>query len=154
MNAPPQKVHGMAESNVASLEDWRREHPKPLRGGGVPPMPPGKDFMSDMKSGTEFLCRDKMGYTPKWLVVEWIFAGLHHTGNVLLIPTKSANDPKTWIWVDPVEFCKAFDFRGIIEEPVDNGRSDILTEPEDLERDNINEKTTTLARGPTEEPSE
>lgn len=119
------------DDNVVSMDEWKRQ-PRPMRGGVGPPMKPGTDYLSDMKSGTEFLVRDKTGITPRWLVVEWVNGGLHSTGNVLLIPTKSANDVRTWIWVDPIEFCKAFEFRGIIEE---NDGSDIDTGPDDMEGD-------------------
>jgi len=83
--------------------------------------PSGPDWLSAIKSGTEFLVRDKTGsLTPRFLVLEWIHGGLHPTGNVLLLPAKSPNDNKTWQWVDPIEFCKLFDNRGIIWESEDD----------------------------------
>lgn len=117
MSGGSQKEYGIVDSEVVSIEEFRKN--REATGGWEPPMPPGKDYLSDMKSGTEFLVRDKTGITPRWLVVEWIHGGLHSTGNVLIIPTKSANDVRTWVWVDPKEFCKAFEYRGIIEEPED-----------------------------------
>lgn len=84
-----------------SSGDW-------LSGLGNPPHPP---------TGVEFLCRDKAGrFYPRFVVVEYTFGGKIR-GNVLLIPTKTLNDIKTWQWVDPIEFCQIFEFRGIIEEP-------------------------------------
>ncbi len=78
------------------------------------------DWLSGMKTGTEFLVRDKTGRFPRWVVHEFTHAG-KLKGNVLICPTATLNDPKTWQWVDPVEFCRAFEFRGIVEVPEDNG---------------------------------
>jgi len=102
-------------SNVTSLEEFKA---RPKTAGKEPP-DGGKDWLSGMATGTEFLIRDRWGsLTPKWVVLEWIFGGLHPTGNVLLLPMKTPNDPKTWQWVHPAEFCKAFEFRGIVDIPV------------------------------------
>lgn len=93
----------------------------PAKPGSKPP-PPNGDWLSPLGdppypfSGTEFLCRDKAGrFAPRFVVQEYTFGGKIR-GNVLLIPTKTLNDPKTWQWVDPIEFCQIFEFRGIIEE--------------------------------------
>lgn len=84
--------------------------------------PPPSDWLSGMKAGTEFLCRDKtMRYFPRWVALEYTHGGMLEPKpgirNVLLIPTKTMQDVKTWQWVDPLEFCMIFEFRGIIEEP-------------------------------------
>lgn len=79
--------------------------------------PPGpSDWLSGLSSGTEFLCRDKAGrYYPRFVVLEYTHGGKIQ-GNVLLIPTKTMNDVKSWQWCDPLEFCNVFEFRGIIGE--------------------------------------
>lgn len=82
--------------------------------------PTGPEWLSSIKTGSEFLTRDIFGsLTPRFLVLEWIHGGLHQTGNVLLIPSKTPNDTKTWQWVDPVEFCKVFEYRGTLYVPTD-----------------------------------
>lgn len=113
------KEYGTVESDVVSLDEFRQN--RVATGGSGPPAKPGDDYLSRMVNGTEFLCRDLRGNTPKWFIHEWIFGGLHSTGNVLLIPPKTANDNRTWVFVDPTEFCKAFEFRGILEVPEDDG---------------------------------
>ena len=93
----------------------------PEEEGVVIPAKPGEggprdgDWLTPMPSGTEFLVRDKTGHQPRWLVNEFTHGGLMR-GNVMIIPTKTMQDIRTWFWVDPIEFCKAFEFRGIIEE--------------------------------------
>lgn len=112
MNVPPTKTE-IEDAEVVSLDEFKAR-PKPA----MKEPPSGSDWLSAIKSGTEFLTRDKFAsLTPRWVVLEWIHGGLHPTGNVLLIPAKSPNDTKTWQWVDPVEFCRMFEFRGIIWEP-------------------------------------
>lgn len=88
----------------------------PTKPGMKPPK--NGDWLSGMKVGTEFLCRDKSGAQfPRYAALDFTFLGLHNTGNVLLSPTQSINDTRTWKWFIPEDFCKAFEFRGIIEEP-------------------------------------
>lgn len=82
----------------------------------APKGPEEGDWLSPLKSGTEFKCRDKTGRQPRWLVNEFTHCG-KLKGDVLLTPTVTLNDPKSWFWVEPVEFCKQWEFRGIIEEP-------------------------------------
>jgi hypothetical protein len=77
--------------------------------------PSGTDYLSGMKSGTEFLCKP---FTSNWQLVEFTHAGLKE-GCVLLIPTSTLQDPRTWIWVDPPLFCAAFELRAILLEPED-----------------------------------
>lgn len=76
----------------------------------------GPDWLSGMECGTEFKCRDKTGRTPRWLVVEYTHMG-KLKGDVLLCPTVRLNNPDSWFWVDPVAFCKEWEFRGVIEVP-------------------------------------
>lgn len=78
--------------------------------------PPEGDWLSPLTSGTEFKCRDKTGRTPSWLVMEYTHMG-KLKGDVLLCPTVSLNDARSWFWVEPVRFCQAWEFRGVIEEP-------------------------------------
>ena|SRR5258707_70074 len=78
--------------------------------------PKDGDWLSPMKCGTEFLVRSHE--QPKWLLHEFTHGGKIH-GNVLICPTSTLNDVRTWKWVDPIEFCKAFDLRGILEVPED-----------------------------------
>lgn len=85
--------------------------------------PPSGDWLSGMESGTEFLCRDKTGHAPRWMVFEYIHGGKIQ-GNVLLIPSKTVNDTKSWMWADPVEFCRSFEYRGVLEDPGIPDRSD------------------------------
>ena len=88
-----------------------------LTGGGTPP---DGDWLSPMKLGTEFLVRPKVQKT--WMLVKFMQAGIKN-GNVLLIPMQgeAVSVPDTeWIWADPVEFCKFWEFRGIILEPIEN----------------------------------
>jgi hypothetical protein len=80
-----------------------------------PKGPDGGDWLSPMKTGTEFLVRYKMT-TERWLLHEFTHGGKIH-GNVLICPTPTLNDPRTWKWADPIEFCKAFELRGILEVP-------------------------------------
>ena len=73
------------------------------------------DWLSPMPSGTEFLCRWLVA-DNKWKLWAFTHGGKLH-GNVLLCPTMTLNDDRTWQWVDPIEFCKAWEFRGILEVP-------------------------------------
>ncbi|SRR6266852_7998393 len=83
-----------------------------LKGKG----PTNWDWLSPMSSGTEFLCAHKQSST--WLLTNFTHGGKKE-GCVLLIPTATMNNHTTWIWVDPVEFCKVFDLKTILEEPDD-----------------------------------
>lgn len=74
------------------------------------------DWLSPLECGTEFKCRDKTGRTPRWLVMEYTHMG-KLLGDVLLCPSVSINNPHTWFWVEPIEFCKQWEFRGVIQEP-------------------------------------
>lgn len=80
------------------------------RGGG------SRDYLSPMKCGTEFLVRGNNHFA--WLLNEFMHAGKKE-GNVLLIPHGMMNEPKQWIWVDPVLFCVHFELRAILEVPED-----------------------------------
>lgn len=85
------------------------------KGGGTPP---DGDWLTPMKLGTEFLVRPKTQKT--WVLQKFMQAGVKH-GNVLLIPMKGeeVSVPDTeWIWADPVEFCKFWEFKGILLEPI------------------------------------
>lgn len=97
--------------NILQFSKDRIPIPKPAWKGPVE-----TDWLSPLACGTEFLCRDKTGRNPRWLVNEFTHCGKIH-GNVLVSPTVTLQDPKTWFWVEPVEFCKQWEFRGIIEEP-------------------------------------
>ena len=99
------------DDNVFDLAA-RREQPKlkvDWRG------PDDKDWLSTLSSGTEFWCKDRTGRTPKWSVQDFTHCG-KLKGYVLLAPTVTLQDPRTWFWVEPVSFCKDWDFLGIIEE--------------------------------------
>ena len=100
--------------NEGKLELVVNNEDIPAKPNGKPPI--NGDWLSDLPSSTEFLCRDKAGRLfPRFVVLEYTHGGKLR-GNVLLIPTKTLNDVKTWQWVDPIEFCAIFEFRGIIEE--------------------------------------
>lgn len=108
------KTPSIEDDNVISLDEARK-HPVPkvdFRG------PDGIDWLSSMVPGTEFLCRDKTGRTPRWLVIDYTHLG-KLKGNVWLSPTVTVNDARTWFWVDPVAFCREWEFRGVVEEHTD-----------------------------------
>ena len=88
------------------------EQPR-LRLAGKGP-PAGWDWLSPMESGTEFLCSHKS--QQSWLLTSFTHGGKKE-GAVLLIPTATMNNHTSWIWVDPIEFCKVFELRGILEIP-------------------------------------
>lgn len=78
--------------------------------------PPEGDWLSPLECGTEFKCRDKTGRTPRWLVMEYTHMG-KLKGDVLLSPSYSIQNPGSWFWVEPIEFCKQWEWRGVIQEP-------------------------------------
>ena len=85
--------------------------------------PPTDDWLSSMKPGTEFVTYFRQG-TINWLLSEWTFLGwkegLEGTGGVCwIVPTQEINNIKEWKPVDPINFCKAFELRGITEIPED-----------------------------------
>lgn len=82
-----------------------------------PKGPQDHDWLSPMVSGTEFLCKMKM---RSWLIFEYTHGGKKE-GNVLLLPTMSLQDTRTWFWVDPIEFCRQFELRCILGVPEDAG---------------------------------
>lgn len=100
------------DSNVFDLAD-RRKYPL-LKVDSKDP--PSGDWLSHMKNGTEFKCRDKTGRNPRWLVHDFTYLG-KLKGDVYLSPTVSLANNNTWFWVDPKLFCIEWEFRGIIEEP-------------------------------------
>lgn len=77
--------------------------------------PPDIDWLSPMSAGTEFKCHDKL-MGRRWQVMEFTHLG-KLKGDVLLSPTVFIDDPKAWFWVEPVSFCKEWEFRGVIEIP-------------------------------------
>jgi hypothetical protein len=86
-------------------------------GGGVPT---DGDWLTPMKIGTEFLVRPKVQKT--WILAKFMQAGCKN-GNVLVIPMKGeeVTAPEAeWVWVDPIEFCKFWEFKGLILEPIDD----------------------------------
>lgn len=98
-----------AVDNVTNLEEYRQS----VMTGGKPPH--DGDWLSPMKTGTEFVTQDKTA-AIKWLLQEWAHLGWKD-GIVLIAPALEQNNPNNWRWVDPVEFCKAFALKGITEEP-------------------------------------
>lgn len=108
-------------SNVVTdeeLQKFREKHRTGTRmaiGGGNPP---DGDWLSPMKIGTEFLVRPKIQKT--WILAKFMQAGVKN-GNVLIIPMKGeeVSAPESeWIWADPTEFCRFWEFRGILLEPI------------------------------------
>jgi hypothetical protein len=90
--------------------------------------PPEGDWLSPLECGTEFKCRNKTGRSPPWLVLEYTHMG-KLKGDVLLCPTVSINNPTSWFWVEPVMFCREWEFRGVISQPelpeeTQDGRTD------------------------------
>lgn len=97
---------------VDNKEEDTQPELAPLQGGGGGF---GEDWLSPMVCGTEFLVYHRANPNP-WLLTEFTHGG-KRMGCVLLIPTKTMNDTKTWIWVDPIEFCMAFEKRAVLEVP-------------------------------------
>jgi hypothetical protein len=106
-----------ATESVDNVLDFR-EHKKILQTGGR--VPPSGDWLSGMKLGTEFLVRPMT--QKSWILQKFMQAGVRN-GNVLLIPMQgeavTAPDNE-WLWADPVEFCKVWELKGILLEPVDD----------------------------------
>src|SRR6266576_3799208 len=108
------KEYGAVVSDVVSLDEFRRNHPRRKAGGG---MPLEGDWLSDMVCGTEFLVRPKVQKT--WILAKFMHAGLR-AGCVLVIPMQGdepIQDDKQWVWVDPAEFCKFWELRAILLIP-------------------------------------
>lgn len=78
--------------------------------------PPSGDWLTDMPIDTWFFVKDRSGRIPRWMVLEYIHAGVK-AGHVLLVPTSTMNDPKTWMWVYGPDFCKDFEFRSYSNNP-------------------------------------
>lgn len=114
--------HTLTEENdnvVLDLEE-RRKARKGLGGGG----PPDVDWLSPMKLGSEFLVRPKQQKT--WILAKFMQAGCKD-GNVLLIPMKGeeVSAPESdWIWCDPVEFCRFWEFRGYVLIPIEEEKDE------------------------------
>lgn len=107
------KEYGLVESDVVSLEEFRRNKLRSRGGGGNPP----GEWLSGMVWGTEFLVRPKVQKT--WLLVKFMMAGVKE-GMVLVIPMRGdepVQDDKEWMWVDPVEFCKYWELMAVILIP-------------------------------------
>jgi len=103
-----------AEAEVVSLEEFRKNHPKPM-GGGSPPSE--GDWLSPMVWGTEFRVSPKMQKT--WLLMTFTMAGVRN-GTVLVIPhhgDEISQDTKEWMWVNPLDFCKFWDKIAVILIP-------------------------------------
>lgn len=106
------KEYGHVVSDVISLDEWRKNRPAV---GGRPPV--DGDWLSGMKTGTEFLVRPKVQKT--WILAKFMHAGLR-ANCVLVIPMQGdepIQDDKQWVWVDPVEFCKFWELRAILLVP-------------------------------------
>lgn len=95
--------------NKTEEEELKQPVPKTAGKG-----PTDGDYLSSMISGTEFLVRHRTGST--FLLNEFTHGGKKQ-GAVLLLPTATLQDTRTWIWVDPTIFCQTFEFRGILEIP-------------------------------------
>lgn len=106
-----------ATESIDNVLDFM-EHKKILQTGGR--VPPSGDWLSPMKLGTEFLVRPMT--QKSWILQKFMQAGVRN-GNVLLIPMQgeavTAPDNE-WLWADPVEFCKVWELKGILLEPVDD----------------------------------
>lgn len=92
-----------------------------LRDGGLRLLTGGKgppkswDWLSSMPAGTVFLARPKTGPNT-WIIYEFGHGGTHAGNNTLLIPNRMYDQPSNWFWCDPVEFCKVYELRGILED--------------------------------------
>lgn len=110
------KDYGIATSNVVSNDELMELRLKRKGGGGNPPE---GDWLSGMKSGTEFLVSPKMLQT-NWVMTKFMQAGLHPNGFVLIIPMQGeepSSDPKEWVWAHPERFCKFWEFMGVLLIP-------------------------------------
>jgi len=108
------KEYGAVVSDVVSLDEFRKNHPRRATGGGAPP---AGDWLSGMVCGTEFLVRPKIQKT--WILAKFMHAGLR-ANCVLVIPMQGdepIQDDKQWVWVDPAEFCKFWELRAILLIP-------------------------------------
>lgn len=96
--------YGVAENNVSSLEEYRKAHPRLMRGGGNPPE---GEWLSKMEWGTMFFVRRKN--QNDWLLVKFLMAGIQ-AGVVLLVPMQGTedvvSDDRAWLPVDPAAFCR------------------------------------------------
>lgn len=83
--------------------------------------PDGEDWLSPLarNPGTQFKARDKI-QGRRWQVIEFACLG-KLLGDVMLCPVQFIEDPKTWFWVDPITFCKEWEFRGVTEIPGKEG---------------------------------
>lgn len=109
--------HVLTEENIVLDLEERRKLKKVAIGGGNPP---DVDWLSPMKTGSEFLVRPKQQKT--WILAKFMQAGCKE-GNVLVIPMKGeeVTAPEAeWLWVDPVEFCRFWEFRGYVLVPIDD----------------------------------
>jgi hypothetical protein len=116
------KEYGAVTSDVLSLDEYRKNHPRRKTGGG---MPPEGDWLSGMVSGTEFLVRPKIQKT--WILAKFMHAGAR-AGCVLVIPMRGdqpIQDDAEWVWVDPVEFCKFWELRAILLIPENNNEHNL-----------------------------
>lgn len=85
----------------------------PAKGGKGPPR--SWDWLSPLAPGTVFLARPKTGPNT-WIIYEFGMGGVHAGNNALLIPNRMYDQPSNWFWCDPVEFCKVYELRGILED--------------------------------------
>ena len=99
---------------VVNNEDTEDQAQPALRTGGKGP-PRSWDWLSKMVPGTMFLARPRNGPNA-YVVYEFATGGTHAGNNTLLIPNRQFNNPEQWFWCDPVEFCKVFELRGILED--------------------------------------
>ena len=79
--------------------------------------PDGDDWLSPLARipGTKFKARDKV-QGRRWQVLEFTCLG-KMLGDVYLAPAPFIEDTKSWFWVDPLIFCKEWEFRGVTEIP-------------------------------------
>ena len=106
--------HAELTDDVISLSEYKKNRTRLATGGGKPPE---GDWLSGMKSGTEFLVRPKVQKT--WLLAKFMHAGTR-AGCVLIIPMQGDEpiaDDKQWVWTDPVEFCHFWELRAILLVP-------------------------------------
>ena len=82
--------------------------------------PDGTDWLSPLarQPGTQFKARDRLS-GRRWQVIEFAVLG-KLKGDVLLAPPAFVRDVTTWFWVDPINFCKDMEFRGVTEVPGDD----------------------------------
>ena len=105
----------MTELKLVVNNDIIEDQAAPVLTTGGKGPPRSWDWLSKLAPGTVFLARPKTGPNT-WIIYEFGMGGVHAGNNALLIPNRMYDQPNNWFWCDPVEFCKVYELRGILED--------------------------------------